>query len=161
MVDYTFELVRDPDRLQLLASEWDELYAQCLPANPCVSHAWASACWESVRDQVDLFIVLARREGKLVGVAPLRRERHLGLRRLSFLGRGASPYVAFLCDPTAPHLEQAMLGSLATHGSEWDFLRLDQLSEPFTALHHPGQVGNLRLLQQPCPWQGASYHTGD
>jgi CelD/BcsL family acetyltransferase involved in cellulose biosynthesis len=156
--EYTFDLIRDPSGFERLAPEWDDLYARCSPSNPCVSHAWASACWDAQRDQVELFVVTARRDGRLVGLAPLRRERYLGLRRLTFLGRGLSPYIAFLCDGSDAGIEQALFRGLSQHRGEWDLLRLDQLSEPFTALHRADQVPGIRLLQQPCPWKGSSYY---
>jgi hypothetical protein len=162
---YTFDLIRDHGRFQLLAGEWDDLHARAAVANPCLPFGWMSACWEMVRDRTELFVVTARLGSRLVAAAPLRLERRIGLRRLSFLGGGVSPFPAFLCDPGEPGLEEALLEGLAEYRTEWDLLRLDPLMEPFTTLHFVGEVARLRLRFQPsapsvCPSPVPAYVRG-
>ena len=72
---YEIELIRSEDRLRSLRSEWIRLYLQSRPLNPFVSHEWATACWHHLCPDAGLFVLTARAQGRLVGVAPLRIER--------------------------------------------------------------------------------------
>src|SRR5687767_9342174 len=95
---YCTEVLRTSEALAALRSEWTGLYRRA-PANPFLSHEWVTGCWVNVCPAASLFIVTARRAGRLVAVAPLRLERCLGFRTLRFIGKGLSPYIGFLADP--------------------------------------------------------------
>src|SRR5437588_11010142 len=85
---YDIEIARTEEHLRALEPEWTRLYVQSRPRNPFVSYEWAMACWHHLCTGAEPFIVTARTGGRLVGVAPLRLERHFGLRVLRFIGKG-------------------------------------------------------------------------
>ncbi|WP_326696091.1 GNAT family N-acetyltransferase [Streptomyces sp. NBC_01754] len=64
-------LCRDPREFSALAGEWDALHRRSPSATPFQSHAWLHSWWLSYGAPGRLRVVLARRDGRLVGAAPL------------------------------------------------------------------------------------------
>ncbi|MBT2507281.1 GNAT family N-acetyltransferase [Streptomyces sp. ISL-98] len=64
-------LCRDPRRFAELQAEWDALHRRCATATPFQSHAWLHSWWLSYGTNGLLRVVLARRNGRLIGAAPL------------------------------------------------------------------------------------------
>ncbi|MFF3341797.1 GNAT family N-acetyltransferase [Streptomyces flavidovirens] len=67
----TVTLCRDPKRFAALQEEWDGLRRRCASATPFQSHAWLHSWWLSYGGNGRLRVVLARRDGRLIGAAPL------------------------------------------------------------------------------------------
>ncbi|WP_079148211.1 GNAT family N-acetyltransferase [Streptomyces agglomeratus] len=67
----TVTLCRDPARFARLRPEWDALHRRCASATPFQSHAWLHSWWLSYGTNGRLRVVLARRDGRLIGAAPL------------------------------------------------------------------------------------------
>lgn len=133
-VSYEIDLIRTETAFQALADEWRALYQRSLPCNPFLSYEWTRLCWTNLCGGAQPFVLTARREGKLVAVAPLRLERSLGFRVLRFIGDGRSDYLGFLRDADAPGAESALLEALSTHRQEWDLAVLRQLCETYSTL---------------------------
>ncbi|HWU06940.1 MAG TPA: GNAT family N-acetyltransferase [Streptomyces sp.] len=64
-------LCRDLADFADLAAEWDALHRRCPTATPFQSHAWLHSWWLSYGAPGRLRVVLARRDGRLIGAAPL------------------------------------------------------------------------------------------
>ncbi|TXS56654.1 GNAT family N-acetyltransferase [Streptomyces sp. t39] len=67
----TVTLCRDPRAFTELAPEWGRLHRACGAATPFQSHAWLDSWWRSYGAEGRLRVVLARRDGRLIGAAPL------------------------------------------------------------------------------------------
>ncbi|MEU8674789.1 GNAT family N-acetyltransferase [Streptomyces sp. NPDC048560] len=67
----TVTLCRDLGEFGALADEWDALHRRCRTATPFQSHAWLHSWWLSYGPAGRLRVVLARRDGRLIGAAPL------------------------------------------------------------------------------------------
>ncbi|MGW7195150.1 GNAT family N-acetyltransferase [Streptomyces chryseus] len=67
----TATLCRDPARFARLRPEWDALHRRCAASTPFQSHAWLHSWWLSYGTNGRLRVVLARRDGRLIGAAPL------------------------------------------------------------------------------------------
>ncbi|MBT2395922.1 GNAT family N-acetyltransferase [Streptomyces sp. ISL-100] len=67
----TVTLCRDPARFAALQQAWDGLHRRCAAATPFQSHAWLHSWWLSYGTNGRLRVVLARRDGRLIGAAPL------------------------------------------------------------------------------------------
>jgi CelD/BcsL family acetyltransferase involved in cellulose biosynthesis len=159
--DYATDVIRTEEGFHSLRSEWTRLYEESSPRNPFLAYEWAEACWRNLCPGMRLFLPTARAGGRLVGVAPLRLEHHLGFRVLRFIGNGHSSYTGFLHSPEHPEAGGAMLEELSRRGRDWDLLVMHQLSSPFTRLHH-GPIPKALLGQvQPVDWKGASYLARD
>ncbi|MEV3933402.1 GNAT family N-acetyltransferase [Streptomyces sp. NPDC053728] len=64
-------LCRDLADFADLAAEWDALHRRCPTATPFQSHAWLHSWWLSYGVSGRLRVLLARRDGRLIGAAPL------------------------------------------------------------------------------------------
>lgn len=152
---FELEIVRNEKRFQELSEDWRRLYAECIPRNPFLSFEWNAACQAHVCRRADLFVVSLRQGGRLVGLAPLRRERISGFRVVRFLAGGWSDYSGFLCHPETPEAEPALLEALAGAEREWDLLVLRQLAREFTRLPYvrlPKRLGAETLDGEGSPY---------
>jgi CelD/BcsL family acetyltransferase involved in cellulose biosynthesis len=122
------------DRLRALEPEWRELYENSVPRNPCLSPEWCLACWEHAGDAGTPFVVTARRDGRLVGMAPLRMEHRRGVRVLGYFGARWSTYFALLLAPGEPGVERALLNALAQATDHWDIILLRDVTDGYTKL---------------------------
>lgn len=100
--DLTVTLCRDPGEFAALEKEWDELYRHCPDATPFQTHAWQHSWWLSYGTAGRLRLVLARWDGRLVGVAPLMLT-HRPLPALVPLGGDITDYFDVLLE--APHAD--------------------------------------------------------
>lgn len=141
--EYDIQLVNTDTGLGSLKAEWGALYAASHPHNPFLSYAWTETCRTHVCPNSRLFMLTARRGGRLVGVAPLRLDREACFRVLRFIGDGRSDYLGFLTHPDEPGVEAALLENLSERAGAWDLAVLRQLSRVYSALdqiHLPGGV---------------------
>lgn len=90
-------LCRDPHRFADLAPEWDALHARCPTATPFQTHAWLHSWWLSYGTPGRLRLLLARRDGVLVGAVPLMLV-HRPLPALVPLGGDISDFFDVLVD---------------------------------------------------------------
>lgn len=93
----TVTLCRDPGRFAALQPEWDGLHRRCATATPFQSHAWLHSWWLSYGTNGRLRVVLARRDGRLIGAAPLMLV-HRPMPLLVPMGGGISDYSDVLVD---------------------------------------------------------------
>lgn len=93
----TVTLCRDPRAFTALAPEWGRLHRACGVATPFQSHAWLDSWWRSYGAEGRLRLVLARRDGRLIGAAPLTLV-HRPMPLLVPLGGAISDYGDLLVD---------------------------------------------------------------
>uniref|UniRef100_C6DZW3 Putative cellulose biosynthesis (CelD) protein n=1 Tax=Geobacter sp. (strain M21) TaxID=443144 RepID=C6DZW3_GEOSM len=95
MSQFETEIVQDPKRLAALKPEWDALFAT-MDADRSVfmSHLWYDCWWRHFGKKAELFLLVLRRRGETVGIAPLMRRRltlhGLPVRGLVFVANGNS-----------------------------------------------------------------------
>jgi CelD/BcsL family acetyltransferase involved in cellulose biosynthesis/SAM-dependent methyltransferase len=134
----TIEEVRDQTALQKLVPEWQDLWQRSLRATPFQTPAWLFSWWRTFAPG-ELFTITVRRDGRLVGLAPLYIENREQRRRLLPLGLAVSDYLDFLLDPTMP---QSAADAIAAHISNadiaWDLWELSDLSPEADALRMKG-----------------------
>lgn len=99
------------DALEPIAEEWAKLHARSPRSTPFQSPAWLSAWWRHYGRPGTLRLAVVRRDGQLVGLAPLQLSRRLGVAVLAPLGEGLSDWTDVLVDPEH---EQRALDALAT-----------------------------------------------
>ena len=98
----TVTLCRDLPEFTGLADEWDALHRRCPTATPFQSHAWLHSWWLSYGTPGRLRVVLARRNGRLIGAAPLMLA-HRPMPLLVPMGGAISDYFDILVDGEDPH----------------------------------------------------------
>lgn len=91
---YSVRVIREGGDFAALEDQWDLLVDRAADANTFLTHQWLYTWWTAYRPKADLRLVVAEKEGRLSGIAPmmLTREGGLGraLRRLRFVGDGTS-----------------------------------------------------------------------
>ncbi|MFJ3710584.1 GNAT family N-acetyltransferase [Streptomyces sp. NBC_01267] len=94
-------LCREAGQFAALEQEWTALHRGCATATPFQSHSWLHSWWLSYGTPGRLRVVLVRRDGRLVGAAPLMLV-HRPLPLLVPLGGGISDFSDVLVDATDP-----------------------------------------------------------
>lgn len=95
-------ICRDPGAFAALGDEWRALHRGCPQATGFQTHAWLHSWWLSYRTSRDrLRVVLVRRDGILVGAAPLMRS-YRPWPVVVPLGGGITDYADVLVDARAP-----------------------------------------------------------
>ncbi|WP_026873360.1 GNAT family N-acetyltransferase [Inquilinus limosus] len=140
------ELLAEEPALAALEPEWWELWSRCPAATPFQSPAWLLPWWRCFAPG-RLRAIAVRRDGRLVGLAPLYLEDGALGRRLLLLGLGTTDYLDVLIDPdhTAP---AAAAIAAAARDIDWEAWGLEEL---------PPGAAALRL---PCPCDCSETETG-
>jgi CelD/BcsL family acetyltransferase involved in cellulose biosynthesis len=107
--------------------EWDALLAKNCSNVPFLRHGYLSSWWQykggGEWPDAELRIISVRKDGQLIGIAPLFRAAHKGRRKLLLLGSiEISDYLDFIHDPK--------------YSGEFFELLFDFLAgEPFSDIH--------------------------
>lgn len=122
-----------PD-LYALAPEWRELWNRCPSATPFQRPEWLLPWIESFTPR-ELWVIEARRENRLVGLAPMFIWQRAGERVMAPVGAGISDYLDWLVDPVVS-TECLPLLLRRLGGAEWDTMELMDLSSDSPLLQH-------------------------
>ena len=144
---YETQLITTDAGLRALAPEWRELHAAAERRNPFLSPEWTLACRAHHCPDTEPWVLATRLGGRLVGIAPLRREREAGFRVLRFLGDGRSDYLGFLLGPQPAAVQEALVNALQERRAEWDLAVLRQLAEPYSHLAQIDPPSTLRACE--------------
>lgn len=151
----TIDELHSPEELQHLRPEWDRLLAAAPRATPFSSPEWLLP-WLSHFGHDGLWVLAARRAGRLVGLAPLRIEETPAGRVACFAGRGVTDYSGFLVASGAPGegVAEALLERLAARDSRWDLCDLDQIppTDPLFGARLPRGLNEEVSAQEVCPF---------
>lgn len=120
--------VTDEAGLRALAPEWTALHARVGHDHPFVSHEWVQSWWQAFGAGHQLHVVVARRGGECIGIAPFMQgpARMYGVpfEQLELIGNVHTPRNDLLCAEPAAY--DAMVAHVVQHRS-WDLLVLPQL----------------------------------
>lgn len=131
------EIQRDADAFERLEPEWWDLWRRCPQATPFQSPAWLIPWWRSFAPG-SLFVLAARRGGKLVGLAPGYIENGDLGRRVLPVGISLSDHLDVLIDPDCVDEAAAALAQAgAEHSDEWDSWEFEELLEGAAAFAIP------------------------
>lgn len=141
----TVSILRDADSLMAVRAEWESLEDRAEHFGLYVTWGYVSLAWQHLAGQGhELFVLLLREEGQLVGVLPLLRvpERHYGLnlkvlRHIGIL-EGERPGVLALDDPDRAWA--AAWQHLTAVRADWQVLDLRELDPGCWPLRTLGQA---------------------
>jgi CelD/BcsL family acetyltransferase involved in cellulose biosynthesis len=127
--------VRNELKFEDLAPAWSELFARAADANIFLSHEWLYTWWASYRPRAGLRLLLAEKDGRLLGIAPLMlsREWRFGMpvRVLRFIGDGTAEtdHIGFVLDREQ---RSAVLRRFvdAVDALRWDVAEFNHIPEP-------------------------------
>jgi CelD/BcsL family acetyltransferase involved in cellulose biosynthesis len=158
------EEVTTREEFENLSAEWDGLVSRLSRPSVYLTHAWFSTWWRCHSSRhTSIFVLLVRREGELVAIAPLMKieGRFLGIphRRLEFISMMHHAYSPLNCSGSLeviiaddPHgVMSALTRHISSCRSDWDMVRLNPLPEDSWTLsellHMPSERG-LRCVSR-------------
>ena len=137
------ETVESADGLDALAPEWDTLVRAMARPSPFLLHGWLVEWWRHYGKGNQLAVVTVRRQGRLVGAAPLFVSRERGVRTARFLGAHESALADLLIAEGEPD-STARLLTEAVAAQSFDYA--DLFGIPKESLL--GQRGAVRMIER-------------
>src|SRR3954447_18808604 len=136
-----------------LSGDWADVFAADDRATPFQSPAWARAWWRHWGAGSRPWSLIVRDGGSVVGLAPLRRRRIMGVRMLRVTEEPGDYWDVLAAPDHRAAVEEALGDALRRRAREWDALvvaRLRAGSSTAAALQRAG----LRVAHHsttPCP----------
>jgi CelD/BcsL family acetyltransferase involved in cellulose biosynthesis len=129
----TTRIVTEVEEFIGLEHEWNEAVARAGVPHPFLRHEWCRTWWESFSGTRRLHIVVARRGGVIVGIAPLMTEQvhmyGLPIRKLDLLHNDHTPRTDWIVAGARPQAVAAIWDALRATRDEWDLLQLSRLPD--------------------------------
>ena len=147
------EVIEDAAALEALQPEWRDLWRRRPAALPFQAPEWLIPWWRHFSPG-SLFVLCARRDGRLVGIAPGYIEHGPLGRRILPLGISLSDHLDVLVDPDCADAALAALAAAAQSRSDaWDVWELEELLPDAMALRLPLPAGWSEAVhpQSACP----------
>jgi CelD/BcsL family acetyltransferase involved in cellulose biosynthesis len=161
------ELIEQRSHIPLTAAEWNELVAHNETDSIFQTYQWFDAWWRTFGDAHELFFLLLRQEGRVVGFgAMMLRRMAFGARRLEFVGTGNADYQDFVLPHDKHAALQAICEFLRAHSSRWRSAWLANVpsqSSTVFYLYKAGRQFGLHLVEEGrvrCPALQLSDRTG-
>ncbi|MGH3695534.1 MAG: GNAT family N-acetyltransferase [Pseudonocardiaceae bacterium] len=150
--DWSTETCRDDLAFVHLAQEWNELYARCSSATPFQSHAWLDSWWRSYGVSGRLRLVLVRKKGELVALAPFMLRYRGPYAVLSPIGHGVSDFTDILVDDSCATEAVRILCAALREEPRWRVIDMHEVRPAAAAQrlfdHWPG--GRWRFADSTC-----------
>lgn len=129
--------IHDDAALAELAAEWWRLWEGCPAATPFQSPAWLLSWWQAFHPG-ELCVATARRDGRLIGLAPFYLASGSQGGRLLPLGIATSDYLDILIDPACRDEAAAALSRQISKAlPSWQEWELTELPPSAAARHLP------------------------
>jgi CelD/BcsL family acetyltransferase involved in cellulose biosynthesis len=157
--DLHIELIEDRSAVPLTAEQWNALVARNETNTVFQTYEWFDAWWRTFGPARQLFLLIVRDAGRIVGFAPLMRRRGtFGWRELAFVGSGNSDYLDFILPENKPRALEAICTFLRARWRRWDRLVLGNIPSQSSTLATLSSIGTgrdgLRLIDEArviCP----------
>jgi CelD/BcsL family acetyltransferase involved in cellulose biosynthesis len=151
----TIEEIETLGALEGLRREWSALWQRSPRATPFQSPEWLLPWWRHIGGQGLRSLVL-RRDGRLVGLAPLftYTPRESGVRQVTMVGNGISDHQDLLLDPDVGADGAAkVLTYLSENAASWDVGDFRDLPASSSLLTTPVPHGLADRVEaeEPCP----------
>jgi CelD/BcsL family acetyltransferase involved in cellulose biosynthesis len=128
----TLELLTTFEQFCALKSEWNALAANQVKTI-FMTHLWLEEWWRVFGAEYQIWTLLARENGILIGILPLMLAKEkLGVRKLRFMGAGeVTPnHLDIIAAPQKrDRVIQAFISYFSQNTSDWDVLELDKIPQ--------------------------------
>jgi CelD/BcsL family acetyltransferase involved in cellulose biosynthesis len=132
---FAIETVSDPGRFLGLREEWNAVLQESRSDTIFLTWEWASSWWDAYGEGKELWILLVRRAGRLVGIAPFYRTRSVWKPRpypaaLRFIGDGSADtdYLDLIArEGEEAEVATAVAEHLARTTGRWTLLALNEM----------------------------------
>lgn len=127
------EVVSDYTRFCAIETEWNEAVERAGVAHPFLRHEWFRTWWDCFAGNRTLHIVVVRKAGRILAIAPLLREQvqmyGMPVRRLDFLHNDHTPRADVIVAGPADEAYAAIWTALTRTSNAWDLLQLSRLAD--------------------------------
>ena len=144
------EVIDQLAKLPPLQEEWDRLNQCAADSSPFSSHAWITTWAECYLSRHEPRVVIVRKDGRLVGVAPFYLTSQFGIRILRLLGLKEvnGECVNLLIEPGLEEVVGSVLfDTLLDSAGHWDAMSFWGVRSN-SALHHLLFASGSRLLKE-------------
>ena len=142
--------VTTTEGLASLAPAWDGLVERAGVPHPFLTHAWIRTFWESFGEPGGLYVLVVRRSGQVVAIAPFARRTRMmyGIpaRVIETIRNPHSPRSDILLSAHPLETCGAILEHLVSRRGSWDVLELGNVpadSSAYRELRRIARVGGL------------------
>ncbi|MEW5925074.1 MAG: hypothetical protein AB1746_13900, partial [Candidatus Zixiibacteriota bacterium] len=111
-----------------LKEGWNDLLAQSEFDSIFMIHEWLSTWWQVYGSDHELYILAARKNNSIIGLAPLMRTEESGGKVIRFIGTPNADYCDFL-GKDKNEIISSILSYLGQHNDEWDSIEFSQIPE--------------------------------
>jgi CelD/BcsL family acetyltransferase involved in cellulose biosynthesis len=118
------------EALEAIRPEWSALFERCPTATPFQSPEWIISWWRHFGGGGELWAILLRSDGRLVGLAPLfiQQGGERNIRQVQLIGTGITDYLDPIIDPEIVLSgAERIFAHLASHRSKWDLCDFQEL----------------------------------
>ncbi|QOC22018.1 GNAT family N-acetyltransferase [Wenzhouxiangella sp. AB-CW3] len=135
-VGHAISICNDASEFERLRPEWELLRQPGEEQDPFLSCDWFAKWWRAFGESRELYLVTARRNGRLRAVFPLMLERAwrhgIPLRRLAAIGNDHTPRFDLIRADDDEHLHRDIWNHVMTLRNRWDVFDLPRLSADST-----------------------------
>ncbi|HEX2643998.1 MAG TPA: GNAT family N-acetyltransferase, partial [Thermoanaerobaculia bacterium] len=152
-LSFDVEEVTRLEDLEAVRGEWAALCDRCPGITPFQRPEWLIAWWRAFQP-AEPWVVLLRRGGRLVGLAPFLFYENGGERTAAFLGGGVSDSMDVVLDPEIRGAAaEALFGLLAERADRWRLCDFEPLpaDSPLLQAHAPLGWGAEAEPRDVCP----------
>ena len=129
------ERIDDIAGFQSLEEEWTRLVEETENATVFQTYEWLFTWWRVFGAAKELYLLVVRESGRVIGIAPLMIDMKGPFRIVEFLGNGLSDYLDFII-PTA-HEQRAIAAiveQLYRDKAQWDVVSLQGFDRATTSV---------------------------
>jgi CelD/BcsL family acetyltransferase involved in cellulose biosynthesis len=132
--DLRIEVIRDLDRFNSMATEWDRLVDRSPVERVFLSHAWLSTWWETFAADRELHIIAVKSGDELVGAVPMMRGRRniygVPLDSIESIYNPHTPRWDFIIADGLNHAVYRLVWSHLHDQADCDMIVLNQVPDP-------------------------------
>lgn len=137
------EIIRVKSLDDIDPGAWNDLLSSNETNEIFLSYQWVNCWWSTVGQSRKLLLLLAKEDGKYVGIAPLmltpRRLGPVAYVAAEFLGTGESDYIDFIVEPRRKaDVLRAFIDYMSSLSGEWDVISLENV---------PGKSETVPMVQ--------------
>ena len=127
----TIEVISDYSAFLDLEAEWNDAVDRAGVTDPFLRHSWVRTWWDCFAGERQLHIVVVRRGGRILAIAPLMRETAqmygLPIRRIDVIHNDHTPRIDFIITERPDEAYRAIWDALNGTKDPWDLLQLSRI----------------------------------
>ncbi|MDP2939810.1 MAG: GNAT family N-acetyltransferase [Candidatus Omnitrophota bacterium] len=141
-------IVKDTEGFKDLEKEWDSFLDESGQNNIFLTFDWLYNWWQCFKKDYSLYIILAKENDKIYGIAPLMISKRFGFRELRFISSNISDYEDIITSGSTEkrrEIIEIILNKLY-ESNEWDIFRLNRIRQESPSLSSFDNIVHNRIF---------------